>query len=170
MRLLRGLLGLAFGLFIIGSIASAIAAVVLKDRLQSRAEPDDDEIDYVAIWESRDFSSSAASFSGGTILAWYGGGTVDLRRATLDPAGATLELKAIFGGLRLVVPETWRVELGTVGIFGGIGDGRDKDRVADGGPTLQITGFAVFGGAAIVSDAPDLDIVAAPDSATTSAA
>lgn len=162
MRLFRGLLGLAFGLFLVGSIASAIAAAILKGRLESRAEPNDDEIDYVAIYEGRDFGSTASSFRGGSVLTWYGGGTVDLRGATLDQAGATLELKAIFGGIRLVVPESWRVDLSTVGVFGGVGDGRDQDEVALDGPTLRVTGFAIFGGAGIVSAAPDLDLADMP--------
>jgi hypothetical protein len=162
MGLIRSLLGLTFGLLLVGSIASAIAAAMAKGRLESRAQPDDDEIDLVTIYESRDFSSTASAFRGGSVLTWYGGGTVDLRGASLDPAGATLDLKAIFGGIRLVVPETWRVDVGTVGLMGGVGDGRDRDRVAKNGPTLRLTGFAIFGGAGVVSAAPDLDAAAAP--------
>ncbi|MCI0583120.1 MAG: hypothetical protein L0227_09565, partial [Chloroflexi bacterium] len=74
-----------------------------------------------------------------------------------DPAGATLTVRALFGGFRLVIPATWRVELATVGIFGGIGDARDRDRIDVDGPVLRIEGFAVFGGVGIVSEAPDLD-------------
>lgn len=161
MRTIRTLLTLFFGLFLVAGIASAIGAAVLKGRLLSRGEEADDEIDLVTIYEGRDFTSTATAFRGGSVLAWYGGGTVDLRGATLDPSGASLELKAIFGGIRLVVPETWRVEPEMVGIFGGTGDARDLDRVSPDGPTLHLTGFAVFGGAGIVSEAPDLTPAAA---------
>jgi hypothetical protein len=157
MGLIRRLLGLALGVVLIGSIASAVAAALLKGRLESHAEPDDDEIDFVAIYEGRDLRSTASAFRGGSVLTLYGGGTVDLRGATLDPAGATLELRAVFGGIRLVVPETWRVDLATIGIIGGVGDGRDQDRVALDAPTLRLTGYACFGGAGVVSEAPDLD-------------
>lgn len=161
MRIIRTLLTLFFGLFLVAGIASAVGAAILKGRLESRGEESDDEIDLVAIYEGRDFTSTASAFRGGSVLAWYGGGTVDLRGATLDPAGATLDLRAIFGGIQLVVPETWHVERSTVGIFGGTGDGRDLDRVSPDGPTLYLTGYAIFGGAGIVSAGPDLAPVAA---------
>jgi hypothetical protein len=125
--------------------------------LLSKGEPDDNELDLVAIYEGLDLSSRAPALRRASYTAWYGGGTLDLRGATLDPAGATLTVRALFGGFRLVVPATWRVELATVGVFGGIGDARDRDGIDAGGPILRIEGFAVFGGVGIVSDAPDLD-------------
>ena len=80
----------------------------------------------------------------------FGGGEVDLRDATLDPAGATLQIKTLFGGGSLVVPESWNVETKLVGI-GGVGDGRPKiERSADA-PTLRLEGTNVFGGWGITS-------------------
>ena len=69
--------------------------------------------------------SRATSFRGGSLLCWFGGGTVDLRGATLDPAGARLTIRAIFGGGLLVVPDDWQVDLKVIGIMGGVGDTRD---------------------------------------------
>ena len=64
----------------------------------------------VAIFSPVAFHSTASAFRGGTLDCWYGGGIVDLRDATLDPAGARLEVKAVFGGAQIVVPATggWR--------------------------------------------------------------
>ncbi len=152
-RLLRTLLLLGF----IAAIASGIAAFLARDRMTSKGQPEDDEIDLVAIFDSLDFSSTAPAFRRASYTAWYGGGTLDLRRATLDPAGASLTLRAVFGGFRLVVPATWRVELNTISVFGGIGDTRDHERIETDGPVLRIDGFAIFGGIGIVSDAPDMD-------------
>ncbi|TAJ99213.1 MAG: hypothetical protein EPO36_13050 [Chloroflexota bacterium] len=157
MRIIGGLLRTFIVLTLVAGAASAIAAFYAKGRLVSKAEPDDDELDLVAIYEGLDLSSQAPALRRASFTAWYGGGTLDLRGATLDPAGATLTVRAVFGGFRLVIPATWRVELATVGIFGGIGDGRQKDAIDAGGPILRIEGFAVFGGVGIVSDAPDLD-------------
>jgi hypothetical protein len=56
-----------------------------------------------------------------------------------------------------VVPVSWRVELATVGVFGGVGDARPRDVIATEGPVLRIDGFAIFGGVGIVSEAPDLE-------------
>jgi hypothetical protein len=158
MRPLRSIFGLFLGLTVLAAIASALTAVVMKRRLISHGAESDDEIALVTIYTGRDFVSTSHSFRGGSVLTWYGGGTVDLRGATLDPAGARLSVRAIFGGLRLVVPETWTVEKRMSAIFGGIGDARDQDDVPAGGPTLVLEGFALFGGIGIVSEAPDLDL------------
>jgi hypothetical protein len=157
MRPIRTIILTLFGLTILTAIASAIAAAVAKERLVSRAGETDDDIDLVTIYTGQDFQSKATAFRGGNVLTWYGGGTVDLRQATLDPAGATLNVKTIFGGFRLVVPETWKVEQRTMAIFGGVGDGRDPSLVDELGPTLVLQGFALFGGIGIVSKAPDVD-------------
>jgi hypothetical protein len=163
MRFLVGLLRNFIVVSVLAGIASAIGAYLAKGRLMPSGEPADDEIEVVAIYDTANLASTAPALRRARVTAWYGGGTLDLRDATLDPAGARLTVRAIFGGYRVLVPETWRVELTSVGIFGGIGDIRRKDLVAEGGPILTIDGFAVFGGVGILSEAPDLDRAAAPD-------
>ena len=161
MRVIPTVLRTFIALTIVASIASAIAAFAAKGRMTSRGTAADDEVDLVVIYEAANFASTAPALRRAKVTTWYGGGTVDLRGATLDPAGATLTMKAIFGGLRLVVPEKWRVELKSVGIFGGVGDSRSQDLVDANGPLLTIDGFAIFGGIGIVSEAPDLDAATA---------
>src|SRR5262245_8722548 len=102
-RLLRTLLGLT----ILASIASATAAPVAMDRKVSTGEPTDDEIDRVAIFTCLDFQSQAPALRHARVTSWYGGATLDLRGATIHPEGASIELRAAFGGIRLVVPESW---------------------------------------------------------------
>jgi hypothetical protein len=161
MRTIRTLLTLFFGLFLIGGIASAIAAAYAKGRIESRGGENDDEFDVASIFTGQDFVSRAQSLRRGSVLSWYGGGTVDLRGATLDPAGATITARSIFGGIRLVVPETWHIDRDMIAIFGGVGDGRNADRIDPSLPALRLEGFSVFGGIGIVSEAPDLDETAA---------
>jgi predicted membrane protein len=154
MRAIRSLIGTFIGLFVLGAIASAIAAFVAKGRLSSSGDQSDDEFDQVVIYDNVDFRSTASAFRRGSVLTWYGGGTIDLRGATLDPAGATLELRTLFGGLQLVVPPSWRIEQDVTAIFGGIGDIRGFEPDATDSPVLRLTGWAAFGGIAIASDAP----------------
>ena len=78
---------------------------------------------------------------------------MDLRDAQLDPAGATLEINALFGGGNLVVPEDWKVETSVIGI-GGVGDGRPKYEREPDAPTLRVEGKAIFGGWGITSRGP----------------
>lgn len=157
MRFIRSLIGALLRLTILGGIASGIGAVIARGRMTSRGGPGDNEIDLVAIFNAADLASTAPAFRRGSYLAWYGGGTLDLRGATLDPAGAILTTRTIFGGFRLVVPAAWRVEVQVMSLLGGVSDGRDQSKVEPDGPMLVLDGWAVFGGVAIVSEAPDLD-------------
>ncbi len=146
-------------LFVVGvtvtAIVSAIAALALKRRAVSVGAADDDEIALVSIFEPLVFSSQATSFQGGSVDCLFGGGVVDLRGATLDPAGATLHLRAIFGGAQVIVPETWQVTTHLKGIFGGAGDARPHIERPVDAPHLTIDGLALFGGAGITSEASE---------------
>ena len=148
-----------FVLTLIVSIASALAAIVARGRMTSHGGPADDELDLVAIFEGMELASTAPALRRASVTTWYGGGSLDLRDATLDPAGAEIAARAVFGGFRLVVPPTWRVETHGIGIFGGFGDARNRGLVDPEGPLLTIRGFAFFGGVGVVSEAPDLDRV-----------
>jgi predicted membrane protein len=133
-----------------------IAALILaatKRRDVVPQDPGSDTVDLVATFGPLDFRSESQAFKGGNVTTWFGGGTVDLRDALLDPAGATIHANALFGGGSLIVPETWNVETKLVGI-GGAGDARARiDRSPDA-PTLRLEGTAVFGGWGIMSEAP----------------
>jgi predicted membrane protein len=134
---------------------SAGAAAVAKRSVVSTGDADSDDIALAAIFDSLDLESHATSFRGGSLLTWFGGGTLDLRGATLDPAGATLTVRAIFGGGLLVVPEDWQVDLRVMSIVGGIGDSREARGREANGPRLIVDGFAIFGGFGISSRPPD---------------
>jgi predicted membrane protein len=146
-RLIRFIIG---G-FVLTSIGAAIAAMVVKQRTPSIGAADSDEIAQVAIFEPLSFESTASAFRGGSLLCMYGGGDVDLRKATLDPAGAHLTIRTIFGGARLLVPDEWIVDMNVIGILGGVGDARPaRERPADA-PRLTIDGIAFFGGLGVDS-------------------
>jgi hypothetical protein len=161
MRAIRSLLKWLVGLSILAGIGSAVAAALAKARLVSRGGEMDDEFDLVAIYDELSFSSHALAFRQGSVLTWYGGGTLDLTEANLDPAGATLVVRAIFGGIQLVVPQTWPVEIQVASVFGGVADARDQASVSPDAPRLTLTGTAVFGGVAVLAAAVQGD--AGPD-------
>jgi hypothetical protein len=155
MKLIGRLIGLLFAASILAAIASAIAAIVMKGRLPRLEDPDADEVHLVAVFEPIAFSSRAASFRGGTLDTWYGGGVVDLRDAVVDSAGAVLRIQTVFGGAQLVVPETWRVSIEMTSVFGGVGDTRSSDVRPPDAPRLTLTGLALFGGLQITSSVPE---------------
>jgi hypothetical protein len=155
-------IGRAIGLLVAGTVVAgviaAIAAVAMRSRLPRIDDPDANEVNLVAIFEPLAFASHASAFRGGTVDMWYGGGVIDLRGATLDPAGATLRIRTIFGGAQLVVPETWKVTTRAASIFGGIGDARPGGELPVDAPRLTLDGLAFFGGLGITSEVSDQDM------------
>ena len=145
------LTGLQAVLVLLLLLAAAVGAAAAKRRMVSIGGPDSDEIRLAGIYDEASLASTASSFRGGTVTSWFGGGDLALRGATLDPAGARLTVRAIFGGGRIVVPADWAVDLDVVAIFGGVGDTRPTVEVREGAPRLAIDGFALFGGYGIVA-------------------
>ena len=154
MMVTRRFFGLLMGGLMLASIAGMVAAQLAKRRIESLDAPDADDVRLVAIFEPLSFRSTARSFRGGTVDCWYGGGVIDLREAVLEPAGARLQVRAVFGGAQIVVPESWRVTSKVVGI-GGLGDGRARVERDDEAPHLTIEGFAIFGGFGVTSELPE---------------
>jgi hypothetical protein len=148
--------------FVATITASTIGALIARGRLVSRGEPEDDEIALATVMEELRFTSTAKAFRGGSAILWMGGGDIDLRSATLDPAGAKLRLKVVMGGGRILVPSTWRVSTNLISIMGGIGDTRgvEDDALPADAPHLELTGALFMGGFALTSLEPAEDEVA----------
>lgn len=150
---MRTLIGLVLRLAALGMLAALGGALCARSRMRSRGGPDDDTVALVGIFEGFEVASRATSFGGGSVLAWFGGGTLDLREATLAPDGAHLDVRALFGGVQVVVPDRWLVETNVMAVFGGVDDDRTHDTgQASGRPTITIDGWAAFGGVSISSE------------------
>ena len=126
LRPLIRLLGVAF---LAGLIIPPIAALMTKGRLardgRGAFKPEANDLDTALIFEGGEYASTAPSFTGGELLTWYGGGRLDLRGATIAPDGADLRIRAVFGGVQLIVPTTWRVETDSTSFLGGVSDSTD---------------------------------------------
>ena len=86
---------------------------------------------------------SSNEFVGGEVNCIFGGGKLDLSEAKISKDGAELDVNCIFGGLEVIVPEDCKIISDGTGVFGGW-DVKTKDSKT--GPTLRISGSAVFGG------------------------
>ncbi len=151
MRIIGRLIALLWGGLLLASILGTFAALAAKRRIVPEAARDADEVRLAAFFEPIYFQSKATSFRGGTLDCWYGGGAIDLREAVLDATGARLQVRAVFGGGQIVVPDSWQVTAKIVGI-GGLGDSRPRIERAPDAPHLTIEGLAIFGGFAVVSE------------------
>lgn len=82
------------------------------------------------------------NFKSGKIIMIFSGGEIDLREAKTEAKEITIELVAIFGGVKITVPKTWRVSSQGTAIFGGY---YNKTEQGIGEVTLNLKGSVVFG-------------------------
>lgn len=147
---------LAWFCFVLYSVATAV-----RRRAEVPSElpdADADELRLVTVFDELRFRSTAHALRHASVETRFGGGILDLRDATLDSAGATLEVTSIFGGGQLIVPETWRITTDVKGT-GGVGDSRPARDLPADAPHLTIEGLAMFGGWGITSEAPERSAV-----------
>lgn len=89
------------------------------------------------------------NFAGGEVSAVFGSAEINLLQADMLQ-DARLELNAVFGSVRLVVPAHWQVKMETTAVLGGIEDKRSKHAIYSD-KVLVVEGNAVFGGIQIES-------------------
>ena len=73
MNIIGRILAVLTGGFILTSIAAAIAARAMKQRIVRVDAPDANDVTLAAIFEPINFRSRATAFRGGTLDLWYGG-------------------------------------------------------------------------------------------------
>ena len=154
-RLFRGLVRV-FVLFVVATalfgIGSAVVAAVAKRRIVLTDDETSNEPTIAAVFAGMRFASRAPALRGGQIITWFAGHDVDLREATLDPAGAVMQLRTLYGGTQIAVPHGWRVRAHVLSIVGGTDVAiPDEDLLADA-PVLELRGFTIFGGARVTTD------------------
>ena len=152
--MLKRIIGLGIAGTAVGMVGAAAAAQNLKRSLVPTTDPAADEIVAVAIFGPLEFHSTSTNFRGGQLECWYGGGVLDLRDATLAPEGATLQVRAVFGGGQILVPADWKV-VSTVRGMGGLQDIREAKGYAADAPELVIEGLLIAGGFAVSSELAD---------------
>jgi len=146
MRAIRSLL-----IFKLGVWAGVMAAAAFAKRaLPSKGDEDSDELALVAIFDGVVLKSRAKAFTGGSMLAWFGGIEIDLRDAELAP-DARLSVRTLFGGIDIKTPPSWRVESNVKALAGGV-DAPTPTEDADDAPVLTLEGMALFGGVAVGTD------------------
>ncbi|MEV6926347.1 DUF1707 domain-containing protein [Dactylosporangium sp. NPDC051485] len=81
-------------------------------------------------------------------LAFWGGGTIDLREARMLHGEVKIRAFAVMGGVNVIVPEDAEVHVTGMGLMGGFGhDAAGPGR--HGAPRIVVTGFAFWGGVTV---------------------
>lgn len=107
----------------------------------------DDNQSYVATFGGQDIDFSKDEFTGCNLEAIFGGIKCDLREAIIKE-DVVITTSSIFGGIDIYVPDTVRVKVSSVPIFGGVSDER-KNKNKDGKITIYINATCMFGGLSI---------------------
>jgi len=91
-------------------------------------------------------------FKGGEITTVFGGSDIDLMHADIQ-GQAVLKVSVAFGGLKLIVPPHWDVQIGVSNLAAGIDDKRYTQQgiVQNADKRLVLTGSVIFGGIEISS-------------------
>lgn len=152
--MVRRIFRLALIGWIVSMVVGAIAAMQARRRIGPSTDESADELLASAVFGPLDYHSTAQQLRGGTLECWYGGGVLDLRDAVLAPEGASLTVRAVFGGGQILVPADWRI-ISKVRGMGAVSDARAARGVAKTAPTLTIEGIVIAGGFAVMSELDD---------------
>lgn len=102
--------------------------------------------EFCATFGGQDLNFAGKVFEGCRADALFGGIKIDLREAKLKK-DAVLRTSCYFGGVDVLVPSDWNVEVAATSVFGGVEDKRKGVTAKDTKrPTLYIDATCVFGG------------------------
>ena len=113
---------------------------------------ENDYLDCVSVFGGIKKNIFTKDFKGGEIVSFFGGAEVNLTQADIN-GQVILDISAVFGGMRLIVPPHWEIKSELVSVMGGIDDKRPvfKDNTPDPNKVLILKGNVVFGGIDIKS-------------------
>lgn len=110
---------------------------------------ENDILDSVNVFGGSHQNIYSKNFRGGDVIAIFGGSDVNLTQADFQGT-VILDVVAVFGGVKIIVPSSWEVKSEIAAIFGGLEDKRASLTVPDAQrKVLKIKGVALFGGVEI---------------------
>jgi hypothetical protein len=88
---------------------------------------------------------NSQEFKGGDVANILGGTKIDLLEAKLAPGDWLLTVSTVLGGVELLVPRDWRIEIHPTSMLGGVDD-HTRQNPQSGGSKLIIKASALLGG------------------------
>ncbi len=105
-----------------------------------------DKVVCSAVFAGRDIRVDNSYFNGADLSALFGGIDLNLKNALIRK-NVTIEVKAMFGGIDIIMPSDVRVVVDVTPILGGVENGTRTPLGADENtPTVFIKGTCLFGG------------------------
>lgn len=145
-------LGRLSRLFVVANVVFGAVMALVRVLVRPSGGPDDNDVRVVSVFAGSSLRSRATALERIIAITCFGGTVIDLRRADTGLSNAHIDATTIFGGLEIVVPDTWAVEVTTVGVAlkpsVAVPDRRDLPSDA---PRLSITVRGVAAGVQIVA-------------------
>lgn len=118
---------------------------------QSQQTESSEYLESAAVFGSVRKSVMSKDFKGGEISSVFGSAEVNLSQADITQI-VELEVNAVFGGVRLIVPLHWEIKSELTAVLGSVEDKRPVMRNTNNSPDkfLVLKGNAVFGGIEII--------------------
>lgn len=128
-------------------IAIGLQLLINRQGSSDRSNRDpSNKLDVLCIFSGVDISNNSPDFSGGDVVAIFGGAKVDLRPATIVDRPVRLDVVSVFGGAEIIVPSDWNVKVTGVPIFGGWENKTSQQGYVEGPLDLEINAVTIFGG------------------------
>lgn len=121
------------------------------DGSEAKFSPSDenDILDSVSVFGGSHQHIHSKNFKGGDAIAIFGGCDVNLTQADFEGV-IELDVVALFGGVKIIIPASWEVKSDVVAIFGGLDDKRSIGPVSsEARKVVKIKGVTIFGGVEI---------------------
>lgn len=107
---------------------------------------DADILDSINVFGGSHQNVYSKNFKGGDVIAVFGGADINLTQADFQDT-ITLDVLAIFGGMKIIIPPGWEIKSEVTAIFGGMDDKRAVGTaISEPRKILVIKGVALFGG------------------------
>lgn len=120
---------------------------VLLGRYRSQAAATDQSfVSAFAIFGGNEQRVTAETFTGGDLSTAFGGIELDLRDAAVPTPPTRINVTALFGGVEIIVPRDWNVQVDVLPVLGGASDDRPRRENEHETVDLVVTGFVAFGG------------------------
>jgi len=133
-------------------VVAGIIGQILSKKMTSGDETSED-FKLAAIMTGKQFKSESEELKSGTVVSTMGGVDLDLRKATLDTAGAYLDLTATMGGIRVLVADDWAVDVDAEAKAGGC-EARvtPAEDLPEDAPRLNVHAIARMGGVLVTTE------------------
>ncbi|MEP7277832.1 MAG: DUF5668 domain-containing protein [Bacteroidota bacterium] len=106
----------------------------------------DDYFDITSILGNTQRVVTSKNFKGGDITCFMGGAEIDMSQADINGT-VVLDVTAIMGGAKLIVPTNWEVKPEITNVLGGVEDKRQvQGKIIDFNKVLVLKGTAFMGG------------------------